>query len=453
MRLENYIMEQDINTASVADIFVEQAQAELDVAMALLDSSIKDMTFQEFYIQEGELGTAVADARTAVRSDGKKHHIKAAFAAIKAFFKFLVTKLGSFFKKNATDGTATVNATKEIVESIKRETGEDVDLLLPYTKEKFGQIVGFYNNIEKNLGAVIDASSAIVDTLIRSQGEAANVSNRKGLSNRPEFKTIQKFIAEAKRISEISKPEPNFMQRVQTLLDSGKMGLTYLDKDDRKKLKNAYKMGLIDVQEDDNGKTLHVMKNEYTHELQGDEWVLVKKNANTAYITHEAYANFVSILISANKVWNERKDEVKNNVDTLDKIASSIVSSRLASMATNDKTNSDDLAAADMTEASRVLSELQTAVTSLIKPAEDIQRTVDKAVRDARIKTQRQRSFELRKKYNRKAPNESDAEYRDRLARQAAENSKYNNSKKYENAYDPVAIKLVKEYSLSGYID
>lgn len=453
MRLENYIMEQDINTASVADIFVEQAQAEFDVAMALLDSSIKDMTFQEFYIQEGELGTAVADARADVRSDGKKHHIKAAFAAIKAFFKFLVTKLGSFFKKNATDGTATVNATKEIVESIKRETGEDVDLLLPYTKEKFGQIVGFYNNIEKNLGAVIDASSAIVDTLIRSQGEAANVSNRKGLSNRPEFKTIQKFIADAKRISEISKPEPNFMQRVQTLLYREKLGLSIDNKDDRKKLKNAYKMGLIDVQEDDNGKTSHVMKNEYTYELQGDEWVLVKKNANTAYITHEAYANFVSVLISANKVWNERKDEVKNNVDTLDKITSSIVGSRLESMATNDKTNADALTAADMTEASRVLNELQTAVTSLIKPAEDIQRTVDKAVRDARIKTQRQRSFELRKKHNRKAPNESDAEYRDRLAQQAAENSRYNNSKKYENAPEPVAIKQVKEYSLSGYID
>ena len=64
MRLENYIMEQDINTASVADIFVEQAEAELNVAMSLLDATVKDLTFQEFAVyQEGELGTAVADAR------------------------------------------------------------------------------------------------------------------------------------------------------------------------------------------------------------------------------------------------------------------------------------------------------------------------------------------------------------------------------------------------------
>ena len=54
MRLENYIMEQDINTASVADIFVEQAQAEMNVIASIVESYTKDVTMEQF-IQEGAI--------------------------------------------------------------------------------------------------------------------------------------------------------------------------------------------------------------------------------------------------------------------------------------------------------------------------------------------------------------------------------------------------------------
>lgn len=51
--LENYIMESDISDATVGDIYVEQALAEMEVAYALANSYMKDAMFVE-YLAEAE---------------------------------------------------------------------------------------------------------------------------------------------------------------------------------------------------------------------------------------------------------------------------------------------------------------------------------------------------------------------------------------------------------------
>lgn len=92
MRLENYIMEQDINTASVADIFVEQAQAEMNVMAAIMESYTKDIMVESF-IQEG----AISDSATLAKGSKYESKFKRVVSFIPRFivqfFKILIGKI------------------------------------------------------------------------------------------------------------------------------------------------------------------------------------------------------------------------------------------------------------------------------------------------------------------------------------------------------------------------
>ena len=430
-------MEQDINTASVADIFVEQAQAEFDVALSLLDATIKDATFQEFYfVQEGELGTAVADARADVRADGKKHHLKAAIAAIKAFFKFFITKIGGFFHKSAVDGQATVNAANEIIKKVSAEVGEDLDIVLPYSKERFGKILSFYNNMDTNLGDVIDASGALVDYCIQNQGG----EHGKLMKNRSEaFRKIENFIREAKAVAALSKPD-NFDEKARRLFQAANSkirsisktdqdGNKYVPEDRKRTLKNAYKAGYFSAENKE-------------YRLEGDTWVFVPKNMNTTYITHEDYAKFVSIINSAKSTWNNRKGEIQDNIKTLDQLITSTGVSDVATKASGSKYGPDQGARVDMAVAKNELKKLGDAVAAIIKPADDVLKVTGDAIRDARAKANRKRSEELRAKHNRMKPGESTDEF---LARQEkyAGTKNIDNTRKYENEPEPIPFKQV----------
>lgn len=92
MRLENYIMEQDINTASVADIFVEQAQAEMNVMAAIMESYTKDIIVESF-IQEGTISDSATVAKGSKNESKFKRVVSFVPRFIIQFFKILIGKI------------------------------------------------------------------------------------------------------------------------------------------------------------------------------------------------------------------------------------------------------------------------------------------------------------------------------------------------------------------------
>lgn len=280
MRLENYIMEQDINTASVADIFVEQAQAELDVALALLNANVKDATFQEFYfVQEGELGTAVADARAEVRSDGKKHHLKAAVAAIRAFFKFLVTKVTSFFKKSATYGDAASKGMADVIKEAEQETGKEMDIKLPTTKEDFNIIYSFFNEMdEKEFDPLVEMFDKLIDTVIQGQDTVTDNTHLKSID-----KMADEIVERVNKLKLASKPDPGFAS----------------EKAKRKALKKGYK--------DAYGEKESPF---WVLDTKSNTWMIVEKADPSKYMGKEEFDKLVAAIKKSQSAWEPTKKKL-----------------------------------------------------------------------------------------------------------------------------------------------
>ena len=298
-------MEQDINTASVADIFVEQAEAELNVAMSLLDATVKDLTFQEFAVyQEGELGTAVADARAEVRSDGKKHHIKAAFAAIKAFFKFLITKVGSFFKKSTVEADAFTSKMSIAMKEASAVAGTEMDIKLPYTKEQFGKIYSYYDSLDKKLAKISDISNQLVQWFYHEQTTFTDATEIKFK------KELEAFIAEAKKAESIAVKDSKFSEEVakkkeeikKILADRETFGPGRGIKGDQKVLKAAYADATRTLSDAD-----------WMLDTDGN-WVFAPKNSDSIYIGFAEYQKFDECLKRASKYWVEEKKNIERNL-------------------------------------------------------------------------------------------------------------------------------------------
>ena len=287
MRLENYIMEQDINTASVADIFVEQAQAELDVALALLNANVKDATFQEFYfVQEGELGTAVADARAEVRSDGKKHHLKAAVAAIRAFFKFFITKIGAFFKKNKTDGSAACSKMAVAMKQASAVAGTEMDILLPFTKEEFGKVYSFYDSLDKKLEKMANLSNQMVEWFLKEQNTFTDATQVKF------EKEIEAFYNEVK----------NGVKLAESAAAPAKNSADW-----KREMKRQYKAA---------HKTEGYSDSDWMLDTDGN-YVFVPKNSTSVYIGYEEYRKFVDCINQASKYWETEKKSIEENLSQI----------------------------------------------------------------------------------------------------------------------------------------
>lgn len=349
MRLENYIMEQDINTASVADIFVEQAEAEFNVAMALFEATTKDLTFQEFYIvQEGELGTAVADARAEVRSDGKKHHIKAAIAAIKAFFKFVFTKIGSFFHKNTTDAAVVDKNMKQIMDMCSDTMGSKCDVKLPYTKEQFGKIYSFYDGMNEEIEEIVASANFLTRYVRKVWGKEAGTQLENGEFIK-RINRIESFIEKTKDAANITKIDSvDYKKRVDELNKKRAAGGAFTAADKRA-LKAARKQ--------------LVPKEDSTPEPEDDgkmpsleiPVLVVKAGEDETFIGYAEYNKFRSLLESVKNTWNSKKKEIEKDIKTLDKMDAENITGGAA-----------------MEKVKPMISKLQAAVVGMIKPADDI---------------------------------------------------------------------------------
>lgn len=140
MRLENYIMEQDINTASVADIFVEQAQAEMNVIASIVESYTKDVTMEQF-IQEG----TISDAATVAKGSKHENKIKRVIAFIPRFFAQLFKLIVAKLKKVNNP----INAIKSKFSKVPEDVKESA--VIPITKDNLEYASKCLNEIKKIL--------------------------------------------------------------------------------------------------------------------------------------------------------------------------------------------------------------------------------------------------------------------------------------------------------------
>ena len=140
MRLENYIMEQDINTASVADIFVEQAQAEMNVIASIVESYTKDVTMEQF-IQEG----AIKDATAVAKGSNYESKIKRVVAFIPRFFAQLFKLIVAKLKKVNNPINAIKGKFSKVPEDVKESA------VIPITKENLEYASKCIKEIEKIL--------------------------------------------------------------------------------------------------------------------------------------------------------------------------------------------------------------------------------------------------------------------------------------------------------------
>lgn len=140
MRLENYIMEQDINTASVADIFVEQAQAEMNVIASIVESYTKDVTMEQF-IQEG----TISDAATVAKGSKHESKIKRVVAFLPRFFAQLFKLFVAKMKKVNNPINAINSKFSKVPEDVKESA------VIPITKENLEYATKCLNEIKKIL--------------------------------------------------------------------------------------------------------------------------------------------------------------------------------------------------------------------------------------------------------------------------------------------------------------
>jgi len=139
IKLSDFIMEQEVSTASCEDIVLEQLQAEIDVASSLVGAYAKQIVMMEYapeYVQEGqtkdELKTIWHDKDT---NFFKKllQSFKALCAGIGRFFSGIVEKLKNR-KANADAAAKALEAAKGLPESDKSLIVRNIENVMASTK-------------------------------------------------------------------------------------------------------------------------------------------------------------------------------------------------------------------------------------------------------------------------------------------------------------------------------
>lgn len=153
MRLENYIMEQDINTASVADIFVEQAQAEMNVMAAIMESYTKDIIVESF-IQEGTVSDAATVAKGSKYESKFKRVVSFVPRFIVQFFKILIGKI-----KNIGNPIAALK-------SKCAKISDKNNYVLPVSKDT----IAFAQKVLEEVTAVVDDIDKLAEDMIAKAG-------------------------------------------------------------------------------------------------------------------------------------------------------------------------------------------------------------------------------------------------------------------------------------------
>lgn len=122
--MSDYLLEQEISTASCDDIYFEQVQAEIEVADSLMCAYAKQLMIEEYAYTEAEDDSSKKSEES---STAKKGFFKSIGAFFKGIFKFIADKLKAFWKWIKSPFIKkTVEKAEEIAESGTEEEAKPI---------------------------------------------------------------------------------------------------------------------------------------------------------------------------------------------------------------------------------------------------------------------------------------------------------------------------------------
>lgn len=270
MTLDNYIMESEINDATVGDIYVEQALAEMEVAYALASSYIKDSMYVEYLAEMNgmDVQTYMESGDDTDLSDKKSigERIKSGASAVGKFFKSIavaiLTALSNFWH------FITEKSLKTCIKKLEQyDTGKIWNLPVPQFRDN-EYILELSNEFCKLVHECVDGNST-------ARGEFQNIyhrlmdpkEHRKDLNEtRYELKANMIEISTADLREELIRwTNDDVKKRLSNAMKAYKSLIKYLDADDKSRLdkksdsykddKRAYK-----IQEGQDKQTLRLVK-------------------------------------------------------------------------------------------------------------------------------------------------------------------------------------------------
>ena len=293
MRLENYIMEQDINTATVADIFVEQAQAEMNVIASIVESYTKDVTMEQF-IQEG----VIKDATAVAKGSTYESKIKRVVVFIPRFFAQLFKLLIAKLKKVNNP----INAIKGKFSKVPKDVKENA--VIPISKENLEYATKCIKEIEK----ILDRNK--FEDLISSIGKV-DYGSAKGNGQ------LLKMAEDAEKLAK-TLDNYDVEKRIQLSLQ-----IWQNNKDKQEKSKMSYGKTVMNVKVDDGSPNSSVsmpdlvMKTPETKDLAtiAEFEAFAKDYVENREDLEEAFKAIMTALKEAKKVGTGNSETLKSGVE------------------------------------------------------------------------------------------------------------------------------------------
>lgn len=270
MTLDNYIMESEINDATVGDIYVEQALAEMEVAYALASSYIKDSMYVEYLAEMNgmDVQTYMESGDDADLSDKKSigERIKSGASAVGKFFKSIavaiLTALSNFWH------FITEKSLKTCIKKLEQyDTGKMWNLPVPQFRDN-EYILELSNKFCELVHTCVDSNSTRKSDFQEIYNQLMDPKeHRKDLNEtRYELKANMIEISTADLREELIRwTNDDVKKRLSNAMKAYKSLIKYLDADDKSRLdkkassykddKRAYK-----IQEALNKQALRLVK-------------------------------------------------------------------------------------------------------------------------------------------------------------------------------------------------
>ena len=242
IQLSDFILEQEISTASASDIIVEQTLAEFEVSCALVEAYTKQLTMLQYADPDSSF---YQEAESGEKNDGFFKRIwealKKAWKSFTGFFVNLWKKFIGLFKKKK-NGTSIIDDTienlsqipieqqKDFKVKVKGTTSQQIDFLLD-SAEDFEKMVSYAaelikgmendddNNTLRNLSIKIEE----IDKRIRSR------KNNIMFRNPNSGAKIELDYQETKKLLEDLKSKMSKLPDITKLEEIAKMNISSMD--------------------------------------------------------------------------------------------------------------------------------------------------------------------------------------------------------------------------------
>lgn len=213
IKLSDFIMEQEVSTASCEDIVLEQLQAEIDVASKVASAYCKQLLMLEYAMyQEEDTQTAT---ETQDKKDTKDRWYKTAWEAVKRFFTSIGKAIAGFFTGiwNKFFAKDKLSAATKACQKMMNASPEDL--------ERLGLNDINILSLEVRFDAAIKAGNAYCNVIEKLKEDLANIDKMKDPGTRQEslefFDTEFTAVAEAFKKAYDKKDDANSPKTVNII--------------------------------------------------------------------------------------------------------------------------------------------------------------------------------------------------------------------------------------------